>query len=350
MQQPMPISALGAAAIGAGLSTVGGAFTSMLNHSAQRDAEERSYQRSLALMEAQNKFNVDMWERANRYNAPSNQLKLMKQAGINPAMFDMRGQNPASEVTSADASIPYNSRAGSEYDALGLSRLGDSSLQALQVDAQMAKLRTDIKYQNLLNRDLENEIKAKEQKISSPLNDLVPEGEMTVYPDLNAYEENRYKGRYDYTRNKLGFDLDNEQLRVYRATVDDLKKMPHQQLRKLEEEVDDLIAKNVFNADDLGFLKKYGINPRDTDGLTMLFKIALRDPTKFHEIIDAILGAGKQFSGALVDSVSKGASEFFSGADLDDILEKASVPYAVAKRIYRQLGSHRNPKLSRQLT
>lgn len=338
----MPISILGAAALGAGLNTLGGLITTGLSHSAQRDAEDRSYYRSLELMRQQNQFNVAMWERQNRYNSPSNQLKLMKDAGLNPALFEMKGQQPAAEVTSAEAAVPYNSQAGKEYEQLGLNRLGDQTIQALQVDAQIAKLRNDIKYQGLVNRDLENQIRAREQKLPSPLNDLVPEGEQIVYPNLNAYEEERFKGRYDYSRNNLAFIKDSEELRVYQSVADDLKKIPHQQLRKLEEEVDDLIARNVFNADDVGFMKKYGINPRDGDGWSMLMKLALRDPDKFHDIISAVMTAGTKASSALVDNMASGLGEFISTADLDEVLKKASVPYAIGRKIYENL-SHINP-------
>lgn len=338
----MPITPLGAAAIGAGLNTLGGFTTSLLSRDSQREAEDRSYYRSLELMRQQNQFNVAMWERQNRYNSPSNQLKLMQDAGINPALFDMKGQQPAAEVTSAEAAVPYNSQAGKEYEQLGLGKIGDQTLQALQVDAQIAKLRNDIKYQGLVNRDLENQIRAREQKLPSPLNDLVPEGEQTVYPNLNAYEEDRYKGRYDYSRNSLAFMKDSEELRVYKAVADDLKRIPHQQLRKLEEEVDDLIARNVFNSDDLAFLKRYGINPRDGDGWSMLMKLALRDPDKFHDIVSAVINAGSKASSALVDNMASGLGDFISTADLDEVMKKASVPYAIGRKIYENL-SHINP-------
>lgn len=56
-----------------------------------------------ALASQQNQWNVDQWNRENEYNSPANQVKLLREAGINPALAI--GDNPfnaASSVQSAD--------------------------------------------------------------------------------------------------------------------------------------------------------------------------------------------------------------------------------------------------------
>lgn len=58
--------------------------TNQYNKQFARDEAEknRQFQRDERL--ASQEFNLDMWHRNNEYNSPANQLKLMKEAGINP--------------------------------------------------------------------------------------------------------------------------------------------------------------------------------------------------------------------------------------------------------------------------
>lgn len=56
-----------------------------------------------ALASQQNQWNIDQWNRENEYNSPANQVKLLREAGINPALAI--GDNPfnaASSVQSAE--------------------------------------------------------------------------------------------------------------------------------------------------------------------------------------------------------------------------------------------------------
>lgn len=75
------------AVVSGGVSLLSG----MLGIGASRSAEDRSWRRSQELMRQQNQFNVNMWNRSNEYNTPSNQMRLLKEAGINPAMYDFAG-------------------------------------------------------------------------------------------------------------------------------------------------------------------------------------------------------------------------------------------------------------------
>lgn len=74
--------------IGAAIASAGGnILSSALGINASRKAEDRVFQRSLLMQDRQNAFNVEMWNKSNAYNAPAHQIQLMKEAGLNPAMF-----------------------------------------------------------------------------------------------------------------------------------------------------------------------------------------------------------------------------------------------------------------------
>lgn len=61
-----------------------------------------------AMMDKQNEFSLDMWNRTNEYNTPSNQLDRLKDAGLNPLFYSLDGTGNASAFQSAGVQ-GYNS-------------------------------------------------------------------------------------------------------------------------------------------------------------------------------------------------------------------------------------------------
>lgn len=279
---------VGASLASGAASLIGGA----LGIDANRSAEERSWQRTLQLQRMQNDFNVDMWNKANAYNAPTNQLRLLKEAGLNPAMFQAAQQTPASEVTASDASSPMNSEQGRLYQNLAQMNPVGQMINALASEAQIAKLRTDIKYQELLNRDFQNELDAREELMSDQEMTYDENGwpVMEIRPGTNYYQEGRRKHHSEMKEQQARQGLTESQYEVYEATKPFLKKMPEQQLNKLVQDVQSAINNNAIVGREVELMKKYGISPNDKDGFMSLLRIALTDPSAFGRIIDAVIG------------------------------------------------------------
>lgn len=279
---------VGASLVSGAASLIGGA----LGIDENRNAEERSWQRTLQLQRMQNDFNVDMWNRTNAYNAPTNQLRLLKEAGLNPAMYQAAQQTPASEVTASDASSPMNSEQGRLYQNLAQMNPVGQMINVLASEAQIAKLRTDIKYQELLNRDFQHQLEAKEELYSddSITYDEFGNPVVTVTPSTNAYQEGRRKDRASMKEQEARAGLTDAQLEVYQATKPFLKKMPEQQLNKLVEDVQAAVNNNAIVGREVELMRKYGISPNDKDGFMSLLRIALTDPSAFGRIIDAVIG------------------------------------------------------------
>lgn len=101
----MPIPAL----IAAGASLIGGAIA---NQGAQNvnAANIRLSREQMAhnekLMDKQNEFSLDMWNRTNEYNDPSQQVDRLIKAGLNPLYYGLDGSS-ANAFESAAAN-PYN--------------------------------------------------------------------------------------------------------------------------------------------------------------------------------------------------------------------------------------------------
>lgn len=278
------------------ISALAGIGSSALGISASRQAEDRAWERNLQLMKSQNDFNINMWNATNRYNSPSNQMRLLKEAGINPALFDANGGNStASEVTAASADVPNNSQIGQLYQSLDPS---DKVISALQIDYQIQKLRTDIQYQKLLNRDFQNELNAREELLDAPLSSSEVEYDsngypiLTVRPGYNSYQENRAQRRMYLGTSGIEQQLRSDELEVYQAGKQFLKDMPRWQLEQLRTAITTATLNNTLLQEDVKLMKEFGISPNDRDGWQSFLKAVLRNPDSVGNLFDHLFGAG----------------------------------------------------------
>ena len=295
---------LGSALISAGAGLVSGIGSSLFGAKKSRQAEDRAFERNKELMKMQNDFNVNMWQKQNAYNSPSNQLQLLKQAGVNPAVSDFFGGSgsTAAEVTSATAEVPYNSQIGEYYKDM-VKDPTDKIIQALTADAQISKLRTEIQYQKLLNRDFTNQLRAREELLPMPGDngyvtyDKDGNPVVTVSPGYNQYQEQRASGRLDIGTKAIQQQLSADELEVYHDTKDFLKKLTRKQLESLQQDIRVKIANNSLLEEDVKLMKKYGISSKDQNEWVTLIRASLRNPDAISHIIDALVGAtGKTIS------------------------------------------------------
>lgn len=289
---------LGSALISAGAGLVSGIGSSLFGAKKSRQAEDRAFERNKELMKMQNDFNVNMWQKQNAYNSPSNQLQLLKQAGVNPAVSDFFGGSgsTAAEVTSASADVPYNSQIGEYYKDM-IKDPTQQIIQALTADAQISKLRTEIQYQKLLNRDFTNQLNAREELLPMPGDngyvtyDKDGNPVVTVSPGYNQYQEQRASGRLDIGTKAIQQQLSADELEVYHDTKDVLKKLTRKQLESLQQDIREKISNNTLLEEDVKLMKKYGISSKDQNEWVTLIRASLRNPDAISHIIDALVGA-----------------------------------------------------------
>lgn len=82
---------LGPAAL-AGIGAIGGVLSNGINAIFNKKANDQSYQRAQESYDKQRRDNLTDWQTQNAYNHPSEQMKRMKEAGLNPAMMYGGGQ------------------------------------------------------------------------------------------------------------------------------------------------------------------------------------------------------------------------------------------------------------------
>lgn len=119
----------------------------MMTIQGQRRLAEEAYQRD-----------IDMWNRANEYNLPVNQVQRMKDAGLNPALL-----YKGSPQNTASGDLPKYQRYDTNYDVkpidptVMLSQFQDMSIKQAQIDImkEQAKLEKEkVTTQMLMNNQI----------------------------------------------------------------------------------------------------------------------------------------------------------------------------------------------------
>lgn len=135
------MSVIGAAAIGAGISALGGLLSSSLSNSANAsmDRETRDWQEY-------------MYNKNNAYNTPVNQRARLEAAGINPALAFQNGNTGV--ASSAPSAVQHTP---ADFSALGsgLAQAGQMALQAQNIDAQNDLIRSQAEAQKIDNINLQ---------------------------------------------------------------------------------------------------------------------------------------------------------------------------------------------------
>ena len=199
------MSILGAAAIGAGASIIGGALGAAGQSSANRtniklQREQNAWNERQA--EKANKWNIEQWERENLYNSPVQQMQRLEQAGLNPNLMYSQG-NPGS-ASSLKSEMP-SSVAPARVNS-SLQFLGNSLVPAISM------------YQDLQNKQAQLSVQQKQaalldQEIAGKALDNVTKG----YMNNVSYSKSKYAeghADYDYMLKQIKFDSAAKDLHI----------------------------------------------------------------------------------------------------------------------------------------
>lgn len=117
-----------------------------------------------ANLEYQNAFNLDMWNKQNEYNSPANQLKMYKQAGINPlavlgnlgsvsaaSSLQSGSQSPSERAQMVAPQLDYRAVPVNYGDYSGIGQIGDAVIQARLANAQIRNTESQTGYNMIRN-------------------------------------------------------------------------------------------------------------------------------------------------------------------------------------------------------
>lgn len=163
------LKGIGSALLGGIGGIAGGAMNligGLLNQRAQRKENEKARQYQTAEREAQNQWNLDMWNKQNEYNTPQAQMQRMLEAGINPAAaaqgISGSNQSAGSVQGASNGGAPNNSLPDN-----GLGRLGDAIGNSVNSALNAQTLAQGIQKQavEIRKQEIENEIVGEELAI-----------------------------------------------------------------------------------------------------------------------------------------------------------------------------------------
>lgn len=126
-----------AALVTTGVNAIGGLFGAHQNNKNQVALMQKQIEAQKLMQKNQNQWNLDMWNKQNEYNTPSNQRSLYEDAGLNPSYFMGQGNGTAGSVQSSTMSAPSAPSPAGDYGFL--SSLGSTILQQELLKSEIRK-------------------------------------------------------------------------------------------------------------------------------------------------------------------------------------------------------------------
>lgn len=160
---------------GLALNLFGNLFTNSQNRQSIEETNRLNYQ----MQQQQNAWNERMWHMNNEYNTPANQIKRLKEAGLNP---DLMYGNPSQGTSSAPAQGTTPSQAQA-FQSLGFGdmfsnaqqlmmqkKANDANVRLMQSQADSLDAETTLKERGL-SLD-EKRVKIQEQELQHSMDEL----------------------------------------------------------------------------------------------------------------------------------------------------------------------------------
>lgn len=147
------------AAIIAAVGALAGAVISAVSNkkTAEKTMQQQKENQS-ELTKQQNDFNVEMWNKNNEYNSPSEQIQRYYEAGINPAgLFGGGSIYTSTPVSGTAGSATAVSPPGNGYDFSALEQILPLMLQTEKTKAEVGNLNADKKLKEVTADKTHNE-------------------------------------------------------------------------------------------------------------------------------------------------------------------------------------------------
>lgn len=335
--------------IGNAVSGIAGAIGTVAAAKQNRKAQQETNAANLALAKQQNDWNLAQWEREKEYNSPSNQVKLLKEAGLNPLFY---GSSLGPNETQAPQSANLANQVAPQMDAgaigSSLGHLTDSVIAAGQYhltkraqDLEERKINIEEKRlgidKNVADQKIE-ESKYVCKQLEAHTQKLLEEKKLTEQEVENAkkqyelMEAERQKFQEEYE----GIKLDNQQKQMF---LDQYADILAAELECKQEEAKQIAAAayNYITAGDKNKAEQAGIELQ-TELDRQYGKL---------DRLGGVVSTGASLLGGLVSKVGrfvkigKGAKAVAKGAKA---ASKAK-PY-----VFQNATSHSNPTYKRHST
>lgn len=213
----------------AGASAAGAAMTNQAN--AANSAAGRRWQERM--MYKQNKLNLENWQKQNEYNSPANQMKLLREAGLNPLFQIGGGLSEASSIQGA--SVPMPGDIPQYVNPLAnLPNLAAQMAQVANVEATTDKIKTETDQSKAMFADRLESIRKENELLN----------QQVVKEQLSNEAQRTFNKYYD-----VALNLDNQKRFKDLNLTDKQIESLQSGIEKTRYEVDKLMPKEVEKAD-----------------------------------------------------------------------------------------------------
>ena len=121
---------------------------------AQKEENAIAREWNLNLAKMQNQWNIDQWNRENQYNSPTNQRKLLRDAGLNPDLYYAEGAGSSLSAASPEMTAGAGT---SPTDVSAYSQLPNNARQAVLDAAAIANSFADYSLKKANEKKVNNE-------------------------------------------------------------------------------------------------------------------------------------------------------------------------------------------------
>lgn len=190
--------------IGAGVGLAVNSIGSFFQNRSNKHRQQEAFAQQEKMQALQNSYNTRMWHMSNEYNSPANQMRLMKEAGLNPNLaYGQMSDIGSTPMHSGSGSPPGFAQMGNVFgsvDPLTMAQARLANAQADKLDIETTREYTFAKFdEQLLSGKVEY------QSVS-----------ITGQRVLNALNDQQRKQLYQLTRNaakeEVSLDRQNELL------------------------------------------------------------------------------------------------------------------------------------------
>lgn len=121
---------------------------------AQKEENAIAREWNLNLAKMQNQWNIDQWNRENKYNSPFNQRQLLREAGLNPDLYYSEGAGSSLSASSPEMTAGAGT---SPTDVSAYSQLPNNARQAVMDAAVIANSFADYSLKKANEKKVNNE-------------------------------------------------------------------------------------------------------------------------------------------------------------------------------------------------
>lgn len=250
---------IGIGAALAGASVLGGVGSSLLNKSAQKDANKAN----MELAKFQWDKNLDMWKMQNAYNSPEQQMARLREAGLNPNLVygngsaaNVSSSAPSYKAPNIEAYTGMNTGLSGAADMYMASRMNEASVANMKEQNSNLSTQRDALNQQIITEGLkQSEIQLRNAKSDFDLQ-LAKELRNT---SISAAEANLKKvtAEIENTQSRTALTVSNTEFNELKKRYTG-KQIEHmgELIKKLKQDMD-------FDKFDYS-MKKLGVYPHDS--------------------------------------------------------------------------------------